>query len=235
MYLEYNVDGHFEAATGTLQVEKSDEIVRFESMMWTGDTFDSVASSFIIHIFTKKLPLNISLKLARVKKSLIWSNQTSTTSVKERKEKGGEEEEVTWKKNVNPRPLSLPQRRILHHISIPSIQPEHYARLTLPRPHTPISPQRPCHLKYHSTNPPGGEQHPLARRNMHMFLASGFDIIFWAFVLISHIFLDPQLTTPFPLEDPTENTPMYWGSIKTYQSSPGVTRTFCGTCGANVS
>jgi hypothetical protein len=93
MYLEYNVDGHFEAATGTLQVEKSDEIVRFESMMWTGDTFDSVASSFIIHIFTKKLPLNISLKLARVKKSLIWSNQTSTTSVKERKEKGGEEEE----------------------------------------------------------------------------------------------------------------------------------------------
>jgi hypothetical protein len=171
MYLEYNVDGHFEAATGTLQVEKSDEIVRFESMMWTGDTFDSVASSFIIHIFTKKLPLNISLKLARVKKSLIWSNQTSTTSVKERKEKGGEEEEeVTWKKNLNPRPLSLPQRQILHHISIPSIQPEHYARLTLPRPHTPISPQRPCHLKYHSTNPPGGEQHPLARRNMHMSL-----------------------------------------------------------------
>lgn len=54
-------------------------------------------------------------------------------------------------------------------------------------------------------------------------LVSGCAIVSWAFPAISHV----------TLADGSPYTPVF-GSIKTYQSSPGVTRTFCGTCGAVV-
>ena len=58
--------------------------------------------------------------------------------------------------------------------------------------------------------------------------ASGFDITFWAFIPTANIFSDFDLTTPFP------SSGGHWGSMKTYMSSKGVTRTFCSRCGANV-
>lgn len=57
--------------------------------------------------------------------------------------------------------------------------------------------------------------------------ASGFDITFWSFIPTCNIFLDTTLTKPF-------TTTQTWGSLKTYSSSKGVTRGFCGICGANV-
>ncbi len=63
--------------------------------------------------------------------------------------------------------------------------------------------------------------------------ASGFDITFWAFIPNANIFLDAACTQSFPPYT-SEHRNQYWGTMKTYQSSEGVTRTFCGRCGANV-
>ena len=58
-------------------------------------------------------------------------------------------------------------------------------------------------------------------------LASGFDITVWAFIPTSNIFLDSSLDTPFPFD-------AYPPALATHTSSPGVTRSFCKRCGANV-
>lgn len=50
MHLEYYSDGNFEAATGTLQCERGDDIVEYESLMWIGDTMDGGASSFVTRV-----------------------------------------------------------------------------------------------------------------------------------------------------------------------------------------
>jgi hypothetical protein len=63
--------------------------------------------------------------------------------------------------------------------------------------------------------------------------ASGFDITFWAFIPTVNIFLDCKLTRPFPPYE-TRHSNGYWGTMKAYKSSDGVTRTFCSKCGANV-
>lgn len=56
-------------------------------------------------------------------------------------------------------------------------------------------------------------------------LASGTDIVEWAFVPTVDISLDAEGTLPFKRQ---------FGTLKTYDSSPDVTRHFCGTCGAVV-
>lgn len=56
-------------------------------------------------------------------------------------------------------------------------------------------------------------------------LLSGFAIVSWVFPAVDHIELKDG--SPYP---PSH----VFGSIKSYESSEGVTRTFCGTCGALV-
>lgn len=47
MYLEYHSDGHFEAATGTLQVDSTQGIVEYKSCMWLDDTKDRGAECLV--------------------------------------------------------------------------------------------------------------------------------------------------------------------------------------------
>ncbi|EON64816.1 hypothetical protein W97_04050 [Coniosporium apollinis CBS 100218] len=54
-------------------------------------------------------------------------------------------------------------------------------------------------------------------------LASGFDFVAWAFVPTANITLEDG--SPFK---------RYFGSIRTFESSPGTKRAFCGVCGASV-
>ncbi|KAJ9649518.1 hypothetical protein H2199_000293 [Coniosporium tulheliwenetii] len=54
-------------------------------------------------------------------------------------------------------------------------------------------------------------------------LASGFDFVAWAFVPTSNITLEDG--SPFK---------RYFGSIRTFESSPGTKRAFCGVCGASM-
>ncbi|KAF6825290.1 duf636 domain protein [Colletotrichum musicola] len=66
-------------------------------------------------------------------------------------------------------------------------------------------------------------------------LASGFEIQTWVFVPRSNIFIhlpatDGRQTVPTLLEFTT----LPPGILKTYRSSPGVMREFCGVCGATV-
>ncbi|KAF1363587.1 hypothetical protein EJ07DRAFT_103324 [Lizonia empirigonia] len=63
--------------------------------------------------------------------------------------------------------------------------------------------------------------------------ASGFDITFWAFIPTANIFSDSNLTQPFPT-DSVGHLDEHLSTLKTYSSSEGVRRTFCGKCGANV-
>ncbi|KAF2703068.1 hypothetical protein K504DRAFT_474304 [Pleomassaria siparia CBS 279.74] len=55
MYLEYNHDGHFEAATGTLQMKDKGGIVDYRAHIWIEDTLDGGASPFITHVNGTKL------------------------------------------------------------------------------------------------------------------------------------------------------------------------------------
>ncbi|KAH7071527.1 DUF636 domain-containing protein [Paraphoma chrysanthemicola] len=73
--------------------------------------------------------------------------------------------------------------------------------------------------------------------------ASGFDITFWAFIPTSNIFLSPP-SLPSPADSAARPKPFppwpqgskfpTWGTMRTYTSSPGVTRSFCSVCGANI-
>jgi hypothetical protein len=65
--------------------------------------------------------------------------------------------------------------------------------------------------------------------------ASGFDITFWAFVPTANILLSPPSESASPVPFPASTTGFpTWGTMRTYVSSEGVTRTFCSRCGANV-
>lgn len=62
-------------------------------------------------------------------------------------------------------------------------------------------------------------------------LASGFEIQTWAFVPRSNIFIHlPTTDVPAPLDFNT----LPPGILRTYRSSPGVMREFCGGCGATA-
>jgi len=67
-------------------------------------------------------------------------------------------------------------------------------------------------------------------------LSSGGDIVPWAFIPISHVTLANG--EPFPSLVAREASRAYEGrdsnTLKSYRSSAGITRSFCGRCGATV-
>jgi hypothetical protein len=54
-------------------------------------------------------------------------------------------------------------------------------------------------------------------------MIAGFDLVQWAFV--------PRCNIIGPSGTPYDES---FGAMKTYRSSVGVTRSFCGVCGANI-
>lgn len=210
MYLEYHSDGHFEAATGTLQCETSDDVVDFKSCMWIGDTKDGGASEWVKEINGKRLDT--------------WSQNADDQAVHD---------------TVLPVPLPADGKDAIYaHCHCKGVEfwitpPDASSKSSQsPYPDLLIA-----HHLNKSANP-NNEPWWLPSDGIRYLAgtctcnscrrASGFDVTFWAFVPTSNIFLDSALTQPFSQGD------QYWGTMRTFESSPGVLRTFCSRCGANV-
>lgn len=210
-YLSYNSDGHFEAATGTLQVANTDGLVNFKAHMWIDDTLDGGASQYITDI-----------NGAILNRYLRQSDKSN-------------EIPLDWKSPALSQKLSGSDKVYAHchckgvefYVRHPN-QASTLASSDWPDLIIPDETGRSTNLGNHSWWLPTAERFlagTCACRSCTR--ASGFDITFWAFVPIANITLDADGTQPF-----TRNP--YWGTIKTYKSRDDVKRSFCGTCGASV-
>ncbi|KAF2871342.1 Mss4-like protein [Massariosphaeria phaeospora] len=212
MYLEYSEDGHFEAATGTLQMESTDGIVDFQSHMWIEDTRDGGASQFITHINGRKLTRYLQAPEPSVDIPLEWKTASATDT------------HITGAQTIH---AHCHCNGVEFYITPPNSSSRNAE-----------SPWPDLLVPYHTSNSDNLHNHPWWLSRHDRFLAgtcacnscrraSGFDITFWAFIPTMHITQDVSGTLPFSRRP-------YWGTMKTYQSSEDATRTFCGTCGANV-
>ncbi|KAF9691372.1 hypothetical protein EKO04_010775 [Ascochyta lentis] len=220
MYLEYHEDGHFEAATGTLQADSTEGIVQYKSCMWIKDTKDGGASDWLTSIAGQSL-----------KK---WNQ-------------GAEEGDIlpldyysSSKKVVES--SRKPTHAYCHCKGVEFwVTPPNTASETARSNFSDLI--TPYHLGETASENPSDVPWWLCDKN-NRFLAgtcaciscrraSGFDITFWAFIPTSNIFLDASLTRPFPPHG-LGHTNDYWGSMRVHTSSKGVNRTFCGKCGATV-
>ncbi|KAF2626691.1 hypothetical protein BU25DRAFT_343524 [Macroventuria anomochaeta] len=220
MYLEYHIDGHFEAATGTLQADSTQEVVEYQSCMWIEDTKDGGASDWLTSIDGKVL-----------KK---WTQEA------------GESDEILLDHySTSPNRLESAQKPIRAHCHCNGvafwIQPPNAASKTARSDFPDLL--IPYHLGRNASANPSNDPWWLHDHGTKFLAgtctcnscrrASGFYITFWAFVPTANIFLDSDLTRPFPSYD-SGHSNEYWGSIKTHRSSDGVTRAFCRRCGANI-
>ena len=212
MYLEYKNDGHFEAATGTLQVENTDGLIEYKAHIWVEDTLDGGASQFITQINGKELRRFLQEPCKSEEVQLSW---TAPSIFKD----GSDALENIY--------AHCHCKGAEFYVSPPNESSKaaesDYPDLMIP---------------YHSGNSqnPTNKSWWLPRHDRFLAgtcaciscrRASGFDITFWAFIPAVNITQDSLGTKPF------SRSP-YWGTMKTHQSSEGVTRTFCGRCGANV-
>jgi hypothetical protein len=212
MYLEYKHDGHFEAATGTLQVDKTDGLVEYKAHIWIEDTLDGGASQFITQINGKELGRFLQEPYKSEEVQLSW---TAPSIYKD----GSDALESIY--------AHCHCKGVEFYVSPPNessrAAESDYPDLMIP---------------YHSGNSQNPTNNSWWLPRHDRFLAgtcaciscrraSGFDITFWAFIPAVNITQDSLGTKPF------SRSP-YWGTMKTYQSSQGVTRTFCSRCGANV-
>jgi hypothetical protein len=218
MYLGYRNDGHFEAATGTLQSNPTDDVVKFEGVMWIADTEDGGASHFLRSINNQPLARYAQESDNSEEVPLDWRStpfpSSSRKAIHAHCHCHGVEFWVTHPDEKSKDARSpFPDLMIPHHLD-KSANPNN----------------EPWWLTDNSTRYLAGT---CACRSCRA--ASGFDITFWAFIPTSNIFLDIELTQSFPSpSSSSSNNNEYWGTMKSYQSSEGVTRTFCGQCGANV-
>lgn len=220
MYLEYHNDGHFEAATGTLQVDSTEGIVEYQSCMWISDTKDGGASDWLTHIDGKEL-----------KK---WTQEAGSSS------QISLDHYTPFSDTIRPTRKPIHAHCHCHGVQFwiaPPTNSSKSARSGFP------DLMIPYHLGADAAKNPTNTPWWL-RDTETRFLAgtcmchscrraSGFDVTFWAFVPTVNIFLDSDVTRPFPSYG-TGHSNEYWGTMKSYCSSEGVTRTFCSRCGANV-
>ena len=219
MYLEYHKDGHFEAATGTLQVESTDGIIKFEDLMWLGDTKDGGASQFIDSIDAR--PLDRYLQNSWESNQVPWDWKEASTA-----------------NDTSPSSSIKKSGSVYAHCRCKGV--EFYISPPNSSSQSATSAYPDLLIPYHSgsSDNPSNETWWLPSPSHDRYLAgtctcnscrrmSGFDITFWAFIPTANISLDSSLQTPF------RKSP-YWGTMKMYRSSEGVTRTFCSVCGANV-
>ncbi|PVH93723.1 hypothetical protein DM02DRAFT_619105 [Periconia macrospinosa] len=225
MYLEYAADGHFEAATGTLK--ESEGVVKYESCMWIEDTRDGGASQFVTHIDGTELKRYSRESGVSKEVALEWMDDPETTENAVQKygsSDGGKEEG----KKIH---ATCHCGGVEFYISPPNAESKLAA-----------SPFSDLIIPYHRQLDITAniDNHPWWVVGDKRFLAgtcachscrraSGFDITFWGFIPTSNITLDATGELPF-----TRDERRYWGTMKSYRSSPNVTRTFCGKCGANV-
>lgn len=208
MYLEYKHDGHFEAATGTLQVNNADEVIAYKSHMWIADTKDGGASPFIQTAGETHLPRYLAEPGRSEIAQLDWPSEKK------------QHERMPIHAHCHCRGVQF------------YIQPPNEASKSAQSPFADLL------VPYHTGSSANPQNHAWWLPQPGRYLAgtcacdscrraSGFDITFWAFIPAVNITLDEDGQQPF------KRNP-YWGTMKTYRSSRNVTRTFCGRCGANV-
>ena len=219
MYLQYADDRHFEVAIGV--IDKTDGVVEFRRHMWIGDTKDGGASDWIPNVGGKVMERwheapNVSARLDSGWTDKAVSDVSSDTDkLRAHCHCGGVEFYIT-------RPNSD---------SLAAESP--FADLLVP---------------YHlgsSENPDNepwwlrGDKNKNEDKGYTRYLAgncacnscrlsSGYEFVQWAFVPTANIELNNGNDTssiPFKRE---------FGTLKAYQSKPGVTRRFCGRCGATA-
>ena len=210
-YLEYNSDGHFEAATGTLQVDNTDGLIEYKAHIWIEDTPDGGASQFISHVNQNIL-----------RRYLREPNRSDQVT-------------LDWRVTAsNPQPSNT--RRIYTHCHCKGVEfwiepPNGTSKAATSGWPDLLVPDE----TGSSENP---NNHPWWLPTDDRYLAgtcacrsctraSGFDITFWAFIPTSNITLDAEGTKPFTRSP-------YLGTLKAYRSRDDVTRLFCGRCGARV-
>ncbi|KAF2021186.1 hypothetical protein BU24DRAFT_446264 [Aaosphaeria arxii CBS 175.79] len=221
MFLEYDFDGHFEAATGAVRVEGregTDGVVRVEAVMWIGDTVDGGAGRFIKSVDGRVLRRFLEGSTDEEGGGDVPPDWTSSSRRQEVPEGKGEEA-------VHAR---CHCGGVEFWVTPPNAASRE-ARSPYPDLLVPYNSRK-------SAENPGNEAWWLPGEGRYLAgtcacescrRVSGFDVTFWAFVPTCNIFQDEACTVPFTRRP-------YWGSMKVYESSKGVTRTFCGTCGANV-
>lgn len=216
MYLEYRSDGHFEAATGTLQVDSTEGIIEYKSCMWIEDTKDGGASDWL---------------LSREGNELQRWRQEAEESEELRIDHFNTFSEVSPAKK--PVYAHCHCNGVKFWISPPNTASEtarsDYSDLIIPyHLGQDASTSTPWWLCDKGTRFLAGTCACLSCRS-----ASGFDITFWAFIPTANIFIDSKLTQPFPT-DSVGHLDERLSTLKTYSSSESVRRAFCGKCGANV-
>lgn len=220
MYLKYHNDGHFEAATGTLQIDSTEGIVEYQSCMWIADTKDGGASDWLPSIDGKEM-----------KKWTQGAGQSDTVPLD----------------HFSPAMEAInPIRKPVHaHCHCHGV--EFWIKPPTPDSRSARSDYPDLMVPYHAgtdkaknpDNDPWWLQDSGTRFMAGTCMchscrrASGFDVTFWAFVPNANIFLDENCTRGFSRYEKAHKNE-YWGTMKTYRSSEGVSRTFCGRCGANV-
>lgn len=220
MYLEYHDDGHFEASTGTLQIDSTQGIIEYKSCMWLGDTRDGGASDWLRSIDGTEIQRWIGeageSKLIQLDHFSSGSRRVgqATEAVHAHCHCRGVE---FWIKPSGPE--SKDARSDFPDLMVPYHQVANAAKNLG---------NEPWWLRDDEKRFLAGTCMCLSCRS-----ASGFDITFWAFVPNANIFLDEECTQAFPAYGPGRSN-RYWGTMKAYKSSEGVTRTFCRRCGANV-
>jgi hypothetical protein len=216
MYLEYHADGHFEAAIGTLESNSLKGIIDVRAHIWIEDSLDGGASDFIREINGKSLRRFLQEPNQSEQVPLGWRLPDSQKKAAAKKRDllgahchcGGVEFSIT-------RP-SAPSRTSTASAWPDLIRPFHDSSLGAANP-TNI----PWWLPTSQTYLAGTCTCTSCRRS------SGFPITFWSFVPTCNIFQDEDCTVPF------QRNP-YWGTMTTYNSSEGVSRTFCSRCGCTV-
>ena len=234
MYLEYLSSGDFWAATGTLdssireesEVGDEQELIKYDSCMWIEDTLDGGASDFIQKISGRQLARWKQEAVCSEKVAFPWPLKTLASSSR-----------------TNPAAAAT-KKPIYAHCHCRGVEfwitsPSDKSR----EPTTTQSAWPDLLIPHHESKnkSPNSTSHAWWLPNQgQRYLAgtctctscrqvSGFDITFWAFIPTCDMFLDSALTQPLPSSSVAE-----FGSMKLYPSSPGVTRSFCSVCGANI-
>ena len=213
LFLEYSADGAWWTSTGTL--DRSNGIVSFKGNMWIGDTIDGGASDWIRQLDDRTAERWLTEPQTSAAVPLGWHAPPATSS-------------------APSQPALLPARCHCGGVRFTIARPS--AAATPPQPPPPfpdLTHPRAAHPdRSNAANAPwwqpGGGARYLAG---HCACAScrliaGHDVAQWAFVPTAAIALPGG--APFPADERA------WGSMRAYRSSEGITRRFCGVCGASL-
>jgi hypothetical protein len=211
MYLEYKHDGHFELSHGTL--EKSDGVVEFVGHMWIEDTKDGGASEFMPTFGETSAKRWLVAPSKSPEVPLGWRNVKSTPSTPETP-KVEEKLHAHCHCGGVEFYISRPNQESLKASSpLPDLLVPYHSGLSAAN-----SENKPWWLSTDRRKYLAGTCACNSCRRI-----AGFDIVPWTFVPVASI----SLADGGPFR-------RVFGTLKSYASSSGRTRWFCGTCGANV-